>query len=61
MAMAFQSSAAGILAWRVIAGMGIGVELVTIDAYIAELVPKHLRGTCLRIQSSRAIHRGAMP
>ncbi len=27
-----------------IAGIGIGVELVTIDVYIAELVSKHLRG-----------------
>ena len=27
-----------------IAGIGIGVELVTIDTYIAELVPKELRG-----------------
>src|ERR1700722_15872282 len=29
--MAFQNSANGILLWRVIAGIGIGVELVTID------------------------------
>jgi putative MFS transporter len=43
-AMAFQSSAGGILMWRIIAGIGIGVELVTIDTYIAELVPKELRG-----------------
>jgi len=42
--MAFQNSAAGILAWRIVAGVGIGVELVTIDAYIAELVPRELRG-----------------
>ena len=42
--MAFQNSASGILIWRIIAGIGIGVELVTIDTYIAELVPKELRG-----------------
>lgn len=42
--MAFQNSTGGILAWRIIAGIGIGVELVTIDTYIAELVPKELRG-----------------
>ena len=42
--MAFQNSAGGILLWRIIAGIGIGVELVTIDTYIAELVPKQLRG-----------------
>lgn len=43
--MAFQHSAARILVWRIAAGIGIGVELVTIDAYIAELVPKELRGS----------------
>jgi putative MFS transporter len=42
--MAFQATAAAIDLWRLIAGIGIGVELVTIDAFIAELVPKHLRG-----------------
>ena len=29
---------------RFIAGIGIGVELVTIDTYIAELVPRQVRG-----------------
>jgi MFS transporter, putative metabolite:H+ symporter len=47
--MAFQNSASGILLWRVIAGIGIGVELVTIDTYIAELVPKHLRGRAFAV------------
>lgn len=42
--MACQSSAGSINLWRLIAGIGIGVELVTIDAYTSELVPKHLRG-----------------
>jgi putative MFS transporter len=42
--MAFQHSAPHILIWRIVAGIGIGVELVTIDTYIAELVPKELRG-----------------
>ncbi len=42
--MAFQNTAAHILIWRIVAGIGIGVELVTIDAYIAELVPRELRG-----------------
>src|SRR3954454_18868187 len=34
----------GMRLWRMIAGIGIGVELVTIDTYVAELVPKHIRG-----------------
>ncbi len=42
--MAFQGTGFGVCLWRLIAGIGIGVELVTIDAYIAELVPKHVRG-----------------
>src|ERR1700712_265495 len=42
--MAFQTTGFGVCLWRAIAGIGIGVELVTIDTYIAELVPKHIRG-----------------
>jgi putative MFS transporter len=42
--MAFQSTATAINSWRFIAGIGIGVEFVTIDAYISELVPKETRG-----------------
>ena len=47
--MAFQPGARGILVWRVITSIGIGVELVTIDAYIAELVPKEIRGRAFAI------------
>jgi len=42
--MAFQDSGFSVCLWRLIAGIGIGVELVTIDTYLAELVPKHVRG-----------------
>jgi MFS transporter, putative metabolite:H+ symporter len=42
--MAFQSTVIGLNFWRFLAGLGIGVELVTIDTYISELVPKHIRG-----------------
>ncbi|MGF6469842.1 MFS transporter [Paraburkholderia youngii] len=42
--MAFQETAAGLNFWRFIAGVGIGVELVTIGTYISELVPKQIRG-----------------
>ena len=42
--MAFQNSGVSVCLWRLVAGIGIGVELVTIDTYIAELVPKHVRG-----------------
>src|SRR6185437_13906728 len=42
--LAFQSTGFGIDLWRFIAGVGIGVELVTIDTYISELVPPGDRG-----------------
>jgi putative MFS transporter len=42
--MAFQTTGLGVCLWRMIAGIGIGVELVTIDTYVAELMPKHVRG-----------------
>ncbi len=42
--MAFQNSGLSVCLWRLVAGVGIGVELVTIDTYIAELVPKQVRG-----------------
>lgn len=42
--MACQGTTRGILLWRLIAGIGIGVELVTIDTYIAELMPREVRG-----------------
>jgi putative MFS transporter len=42
--MAFQESATGLNFWRFLAGVGIGVELVTIGTYISELVPKQIRG-----------------
>ena len=48
--MAFQSTATSINVWRFIAGIGIGVEFVTIDAYISELVPKHTSGPGLCVQ-----------
>src|SRR5271167_710982 len=47
--MAFQHTAQGIVLWRVIAGIGIGVELVTIDTYITEMMPRHLRGRAIAV------------
>jgi putative MFS transporter len=43
-AMALQSSDVGLVVWRFIAGIGIGVEFVTIDTYLSELVPRERRG-----------------
>ena len=51
-AMGFQSTAAGIDLWRFIASIGVGLELVAIDCYLAELMPKHLRGRAFAISTS---------
>src|SRR5579862_9956094 len=42
--MALQTSDVGLVVWRFIAGIGIGVEFVTIDTYLSELVPRERRG-----------------
>ncbi len=50
--MALQSDPIMLNLWRFIAGIGIGVELVTIDTYISELVPKGLRGRAFAINQT---------
>ena len=47
--LSMQHAAIGIDVFRFIAGVGIGVELVTIDSYISELVPKSIRGRAFAI------------
>jgi putative MFS transporter len=42
--MAFQTTPETIDLWRFIASIGLGVELVNVDAYLSELVPKGQRG-----------------
>jgi MFS transporter, putative metabolite:H+ symporter len=51
-AMACQTTPGGLLLWRFIAGIGIGVEIITIDAYITELVPSWMRGRAFAINQS---------
>ncbi len=50
--MACQSTSEGLLLWRFIAGIGIGVEIITIDAYITELVPSWMRGRAFAVNQS---------
>lgn len=50
--MAFQTTAGGINLWRMLAGVGIGIELVTVDTYISELVPKRARGRTFAVQQA---------
>jgi MFS transporter, putative metabolite:H+ symporter len=57
--MAFQATTHGILLWRLIAGVGIGVELVTIDTYVAELMPKEIRGRAFAV--NQVVQFAAIP
>jgi putative MFS transporter len=50
--MACQTSSEGVLLWRFIAGIGIGVEIITIDAYITELVPSWMRGRAFAVNQA---------
>src|SRR3954463_2435292 len=50
--MACQTSPEGLLLWRFLAGIGIGVEVITIDAYITELVPSRMRGRAFAVNQS---------
>ena len=50
--MAFQTHAGGLNLWRLIAGIGLGMEFVTIDSYLAEMVPVGLRGRAFVINQS---------
>ncbi|KVG23673.1 MFS transporter [Burkholderia ubonensis] len=45
--MAFQTTPEGVLLWRFITGIGVGIEIVTIDTYVTELVPQHMRGRAM--------------
>src|SRR5882762_412169 len=57
--MALQSNAVMIDLSRFIASIGIGVELVTIDSYIAELVPKQIRGRAFAV--NHTVQLSAVP
>lgn len=57
--MALAPSAAAIDAFRFLAGVGIGVQIVTIDAYICEIAPKARRGNLIAL--SQALTYTAVP
>src|SRR4051812_20661709 len=50
--MACQTTSGGVLFWRFVAGIGIGVEIITIDAYITELVPSWMRGRAFAVNQA---------
>lgn len=45
--IALQSTANGVNLWRLVAGIGVGVELTTIDTFVSELVPRAERGRAI--------------
>ncbi|OXI88379.1 MFS transporter [Burkholderia sp. AU33423] len=47
--MCVQSSALGVLVCRLVAGCGVGAELITIGAFLTELVPKAVRGRAFAV------------
>ncbi len=57
--MASCHTAIGLDIWRLVSGVGIGVELVTIDSYISELAPARLRGRAFAL--NQAIQFLAVP
>ena len=57
--MACQSTPLGLDIWRFVAGLGIGVEFVTIDTYLSELTPKDRRGAAFAL--SQFIHFTSYP
>ena len=59
LAMATSHTALQLDLWRLVAGIGIGVELVTIDAYVSEIAPARLRGRAFAI--NQAIQFTAVP
>ncbi|HXC30745.1 MAG TPA: MFS transporter [Stellaceae bacterium] len=49
--MSLQSTDVGLVTWRFLCGIGIGVEFVTIDTYLSELVPVERRGKAFAFTS----------
>ena len=50
--VALQHDAAGLNFWRLISGVGLGVEIVTIGAYLSEIAPKGLRGRAFAVNQA---------
>lgn len=47
--LAFQTDAYTLSFWRLIVGVFLGVELITIDTYLSEIVPPQIRGRAFAI------------
>src|SRR5271166_5130626 len=50
--VALQTDAFGLNLWRLVSGIGLGVEMVTIGAYLSELAPKGMRGRAFAVNQA---------
>ncbi len=50
--VALQTDAFGLNLWRFVSGVGLGLEMVTIGAYVSELAPKGLRGRAFAVNQA---------
>ena len=50
--VALQTDAFGLNLWRLVSGIGLGVEIVTIGAYLSELAPKGMRGHAFAVNQA---------
>ncbi|MDB5432023.1 MAG: transporter [Caulobacter sp.] len=50
--MGLQTTPLGLDIWRFISSIGVGLELVAIDCYLAELTPKNIRGRAFAVATS---------
>ena len=50
--VALQNDASGLNFWRLISGIGLGVEMVTIGAYLSEMAPKGMRGRAFAVNQA---------
>src|SRR5690348_4385370 len=57
--MSLSGSALAIDVWRLLAGIGIGVQIITIDAYVSEIAPAADRGRLIAL--SQAVTFTAVP
>ena len=57
--MAMQADALSICVWRLIAAVGVGAEIIAVDSYLSEMLPKAMRGRGFAI--SKALQYTAVP
>ena len=50
--VALQTDAFGLNLWRLVSGIGLGVEIVTIGTYLSELAPKGIRGRAFAVNQA---------